>query len=221
MLQHHIKIALRNLWRSKEFSFINVFGLAVGMTIALFIALWIWDELNYNNFHENKDRLYKLYNTSTFNGETETYPALPLPLGDELRNNYPEIKRLTRSSWGWNHGLKVGDNLLYKDGLEVDQDFLEMFSFSWLAGNKESALIEPQSIVLTASSAESLFGHRNFDNIVSQSITYNNSSELIVTGIMEDAPANSTLDFNFLIPFTFFEKNNWWVSSSKNSWDIM
>lgn len=182
MLINYLKIALRSLWRNKGYSFINITGLAIGFACCVFILLWVKDELSYDRFHVNAENLY----APTFsNGSTVT----PTALAAFLKTEYPEIKFASRYR-------NIGDNLLkYEDteinenyGILVDPDFLHMFTFHFLKGDADSALQDPNSIVISASLAEKYFGKKEaLDRI----LTFNVNSKVKVTGVFKDYPLNS------------------------------
>ena len=134
------------------------------------------------------------------NEQKATQTSLPLPLYDELLSSYPELKYVTRLDAGKIHNLRVGEKVLMKEGFYADPDFLKMFSFQFKAGNIETALNEPASIVITESVAKMLFQDQD---PLGKSITMDIDHELLITGVLEDVPSNSSLQFNFLVPFEF------------------
>ncbi len=215
MFKNYFKIAWRNLLRNKGLSFINIFGLAIGMAFAMLIGLWIEYEVSYNKFHKNLDRLGLVRKNTLFNNEKNTQVGIPLPLYDELKTNYPEIKRVTRADWGSPHSLIVGNEKFKKKGLYVDPDFLKMFSFPIVKGNVETALRDPNSIMLTESLATTLFGKQN---PIGQAIKIDNEYNLHVTGVIQDPPYNSSISFDFLAPFEFKVQNFEWVKNAKTQW---
>src|SRR4051794_22283965 len=110
MLKNYFKIAWRNLLKSKAYSAINVLGLSIGMAVALLIALWIWDELTYDQYHKNHSQIAQVKTTQTFNGEVGTGQAVAMPLGNELRTKYgSSFKYISMASWNFGHILAVGD----------------------------------------------------------------------------------------------------------------
>jgi putative ABC transport system permease protein len=215
MIRNYFKIAWRNLAHNKIYSFINIFGLAIGMTFALLIGLWIHYETSYNTFHKNRDRIAMVRKHSSFNNEKRTHATTPLPLYDELRNNYPEVKNVTRMDWGNTHSIMQGDKKLNKRGSYVDPAFLEIFSFPLLKGNPRTAFNDPNSIILTASLARTLFGE---EDAMGKMVRIDNKYNVIVTGIAADVPENSTLQFEFLAPFEFKIQNFDWIKEAKSSW---
>lgn len=215
MFRNYFKIAWRNLLRNKGLSFINIFGLAIGMAFAMLIGLWIQYELSFDKFHKNFDRLALVRKNTLFNNEKNTQVSIPLPLYDELKTNYPEIKRASRADWGSPHSLIVGNEKFKKRGLYVDPDFLKMFSFPLVKGNVETALHDPNSIILTETLAKTLFGKQN---PIGQAIKIDNQYDLHVTAVIQDPPYNSSIGFEFLAPFEFKVKNFEWVKNAKTHW---
>ena len=129
MIKNYLTTAWRNLWKNKGLSVINILGLSVGMAFAMLIGLWIQFETSYDKFHENGGRIAIVQKNTLFNNEKNTQTGIPLPLYDELKSSYPDIKRISRMSWVSPHSLVVGNNKFNKRGTYVDPDFLKMFSF--------------------------------------------------------------------------------------------
>src|SRR5688500_3829944 len=129
MLKNYFKIVCRNLLKNKSLSFINIFGLAIGMAFAMLIGLWIQYETSFDRFHKNAHRIAVVRKHTLFNNEKNTQISIPLPLYDELKSNYPEVKRVSRLDWGSPHSLVVGNDKFKKNGTYADPDFLKMFSF--------------------------------------------------------------------------------------------
>src|SRR5205085_12266076 len=140
MLTNYLKVAWRHLLQNKGFSFINIFGLAIGMAFAILIGLWIQYETSFDRFHKNRDRIGMVMKHVLFNNEKTTEPATPLPLYYEVKSKYPEVKRATRMDWGDNYSMMVGDKKVKKTGRYVDPDFLKMFSFPIVKGDGNTAL---------------------------------------------------------------------------------
>jgi ABC-type antimicrobial peptide transport system permease subunit len=217
MFKHFIKITFRNLWRNKSFSFLNIAGLSTGLTVAMLIGLWMADEFAYDSFHEKYGQLYQVKMSDYVNGDLQTWNSVPLALAEELRKSFPEVRHVAEADWGSEHGLKSGDKQFFKNGYQVDGDFLKMFSFPLVAGNLETALEDPSAIVLTQEMATSLFGHKNWQDMLGQVVKVDNFHDQKVTGILENLPANSSLSFHFLLPFAVWEKQGW-VKDSRTSW---
>ena len=218
MLRQFFKLTFRNLWRQKSLSLLNIGGLAVGMTVALLIGLWIADEWSYDRFHENHDRLYQVMMSGQVNGQMATWNSVPLPLADELRESFPEVKRVAESDWGEEHGLQLGDKSLLRKGYFLHPDFLEMFSFPLLFGDPATVFDLPDAIVLTESAAKALFGHTYYKDLIGRSITIDNVLEVQITGILQDPPENSSLEFGFLMSFATWEAQVPWAKQNRSNW---
>ena len=215
MIGSYLIIFWRNLVKAKTLSFINVAGLAVGMTFIILIGLWVRSELSFDNFHSNGERIVMIMKNSESNGEKTTGASVPLPLYDELKNSYPEIENITRLDWGGIHNLAVNERKFMKFGHYADPGFLKMFTFDILSGNAEAMLNSPASIVLTRSLAQLLFGD---DDPLGKAVSLDNKHELLVTGVLDDIPHNSSLQFDFLVPYEFnilsdpsvLNRRAWW-----------
>ena len=213
MIRNYFKTAWRNLINNKAYSAINIFGLAAGMAVALLIGLWVYSERTYDKFLPDYDRLYQVQRNYDSNGDTLTFPTTSLRLADALRNEIPEIEYVAESDWMGSHGLKVGDRKFYMRGGQTGGDFLKMFRYPLLAGSADLVLNDPYSIVLTQSTAMTLFGK---EDPINKMVRFDNKNDLKVTGILKDLPANSTLQFNFLVPFSYLEQTNPRVKANRD-----
>ncbi|HEY2348701.1 MAG TPA: ABC transporter permease [Puia sp.] len=222
MFRNYLKIAWRNLIKSKTYSFINIAGLAAGMAVAMIVGLWMSDELSANRQFKNYDSIYQVMMHQTFDGKRGTQTALPYPLGEELKAKYPDMKGVAMCDWGRDHSLVYGDKKLSKFGHYIGEDAVNMFSMSILSGDK-NPLHNLHSIVLTDETAKALFGNENpLDKIV----RVDNTVDLKVTAVVAKFPRNSTLSFDYLMPFYLqetiysyikqYHKTNW----GNNSWQI-
>ena len=216
MFRNYCTIAWRNLLRNKTFSFINIMGLAVGMAFTIIIGLWIQYQFSFDDFQLNKSRIALLERHGMNNSEKITRQSTALPLYNELQSGYPEVKRVTRMSWLNEHSLIAGDKKLNKQGMYVDPDFLKIFTFQLLAGNVEKALADPNSLVLTETLAKTLFGSTN---PVGKIVKFDNQHILMVSAVAKDVPANSSVSFDFLVPFEFMVQSEDWVKRSLTQWD--
>ncbi|MEP7143633.1 MAG: ABC transporter permease [Ferruginibacter sp.] len=212
MYKNYFKIAWRNIVRSKGYSSLNILGLAAGMAVALIIGLWVYNEYSYDKFLPGYQQLYKVQRNYNSNGDTLTFPTTSLKLADALRNQVPEIEYVAESDWMGPHGLMVGDKKFYIRGALIGSDFLKMFQYPLLQGNANTVMKDPYSIVLTTSTARSLFGD---ENPVGKTVRFDNKDDLKVTGILKDLPGNSSLNFNFLVPFSYYEQTSPNVKSNR------
>jgi putative ABC transport system permease protein len=214
MLKNYITVAFRNIRRNTVYSFINIFGLAIGITCSILIFLWVRDEVSYDRFHKNADRLFQVWINATYDGRINTWNSVPLPTAEGLLEADPSIKHAITADWGSEHLLSAGDIRFNKNGNYATEEFLEAFQFPLLKGSAEKALDEPYSIVLTESTAKALFGDQEPMN---QFVRLDNADDLKVTGILKDVPSNSTFQFDYLMPFKYYEKQQW-VKNSKDNW---
>jgi ABC-type antimicrobial peptide transport system permease subunit len=198
MFKNYLKIALRNLWRRKGFSALNITGLAVGMASAILILLWINNEYSFDNFHKNKATLYQAWNHENINGRIESWQTTPAPLGPALLQEYPGIASTARADNRW-FVTDAGEKKMSSHSLVVDPAFLTMFSYPFLQGDPQTALNNTYSIVLTESMAKKMFGA---EPAMSRTIKID-SSLFNVTGILKDLPINNTWDFEFLLPWSY------------------
>jgi putative ABC transport system permease protein len=188
MLHTYVKIAWRNLTRNKTLSVINILGLSLGLTFAILIGLWIHFEESYEDFNVNKDRIAIVGRHLMLNNDKGTAFNVMLPLAAELKNNYPEIKHLTRLGGGSKHTLVVGNNKFSKTGLWIDPDFLNVFTLPVLKGNAKTALTDPNSIVLTESVAKAMFGD---ENPIGKQVRLDNQYTVQVSAVLKDLPKNT------------------------------
>ena len=216
MLKNYFIIAWRNLLRSKWYSFINTFGLSIGMAVALLIGLWVWDEMTYNQYHPNHERLAQVMTTQTFNGHTGTGPAVSIPIAKELRTNFAaDFKQVTQATWSNVHVLANGDKKLSPEGMNVEPAFPEMLSLKMLRGSRD-ALKDPSSILLTQSLATSLFGDADPMN---KTIRVDNKTNVKVAGVFEDLPHNTNFyREKYFMAWRLYASLNPWVDSNANNW---
>jgi putative ABC transport system permease protein len=203
MFRNYFKTAWRNILRSKGYSALNITGLATGMAVTLLIGLWVYHEYSYNKFLPNYQRLYQVKHNADIDGEVLTFNSTSLKLSEVFRSQYPEIEYVAATDWFSPHGLMTGNKKLYNNGGMVEGDFLKMFQYPLLQGNANTVLKDPFSIVLTESTATALFGN---EDPINKTIRFDNKNDLKVTGILKDIPANSSFQFNYLVPFSYLEQ---------------
>jgi ABC-type antimicrobial peptide transport system permease subunit len=214
MIQNYLKIALRNLLRNKVYSFINIGGLAVGMAVAMLIGLWIYDELSFNKYHQNYDKIGRAMQMQTLNGTTFTHQSMPFPMGEELKTKYGNnFKYLTMASWEGDHILAVGDKKLSKTGIYFDIEAPRMLSLKMLQGTNEG-LKSPNSILLSETTAKAFFGEAN---PINQTMKIDNKQDVKVTGVYEDLPYNTEFkNLKFIAPWDLYVTSSEpWVRKAK------
>jgi len=198
MLKNYFKIALRNIYRHKGYSFINIAGLAIGMVCSILIMLWVIDEWNYDRFHANEAYLYRIVTEAHYTDETSHFAYTPAMLASALKEEMPEIKDACRLAMLRQRLMKHGQNSYYENGLgAADPSFFDMFTFPFIRGSPESAFPELHSIVITEALAIKYFGDKNPIGRHMQLDDLN----LKVTGVIENIPQNSHIQFDALLPF--------------------
>ncbi len=216
MLKNYLKVTLRNLLRNKPAATINILGLAIGMACFILIALWVQDELGYDKFHNNRDDLFLL--TITHPNDIVDY-NVPYALAPVLASEYPEILEYTRiyeldmTTCSFKHQRENGQQVkFYEDRvILVDPCFFSMFTFPFVKGDPETALENPNSLILREEIARKYFGK---DDPLGKKLTFNNREDLIVTGVVR-VPSNSHIQFDFLSPLEDDLATNWnWKDQS-------
>lgn len=216
MFKNYIKIAVRNLLKNKVYSIINIAGLAVGMAVALIIGLWAVREFSFNKFLPKYNRLYQVMTNYTSKKEgTETAAVSSVPALEVFKKEIPGVKNAVLCDWINSHNLMVGNKKILSSGAQIGTEFLTMFEYPMIKGNPSDALKETYSIVLCESIAKTLFGDVD---PMGKFVRFDNKHNLIVTGVLKDVPSNSTLQFNYLVPFQYFMENTPWMQESKDDW---
>jgi putative ABC transport system permease protein len=217
MIGSYLKSAVRSVRKNRSFTILNILGLTSGMAVALLIGLWVQYEYSYDRFLPDYQQVYKVKLNATTNGQVHTQDAVPLPLEQIMKDEVPGIHSIVESDFMTEHGLKVGDNKLYIKGGFAGADFLSMFQYLLLAGKADQCLRETYSIVLTRSTAIALFGT---SDPMGKQVRLDNQHDLVVTGLMQDIPPNSSLQFNFLVPFSYYEQTHNFVKQSRTQWGV-
>lgn len=216
MIKNYFKVAWRNLIKSKGYSAINIGGLAVGMAVAMLIGLWVYDELTFDKYHQNYDRIAQVMQHANFNGKVETQVANPALMGPELRSKYgSDFKYVVQSSWTGGHLLSVGDKHITKVGNYFDAQAPDMLTLKMLKGTR-SGLKDPYSILLSASAAESIFGK---EDPINKTIKLDRTTDVKVTGVYEDLPDNTSFrEIKIMLPWELWVIQNPWAKTMKEPW---
>lgn len=216
MFRNYLKISWRNLARNPGYSFINIGGLALGMSIAILIGLWLYDELTYNRYHDNYDRVVQIMQHQTVDGNISSQVAMPIPLGNALREDYgSDFTHIALSSWVWNHVVSFNDRRITQTGAFVEESFPEMMTFKMVSGSR-TALEDPSSILLSESMANALFGD---DEPLDKTIQLDNKLDVKVAGIYKDLPDNSTFnDLRFIASWKLYITSEEWLKVAAGQW---
>ncbi|MFN3851156.1 MAG: ABC transporter permease [Spirosomataceae bacterium] len=216
MIRNYLKIAWRNLLKNKLYSFINIGGLAVGMAVAMLIGLWIYDELSYDKYHANYDRIAQVMQHALYNGKKETQVSNPAVMGPELRNKYGiHFKYVVQASWQNNFLVSLNNTPSRIKGYYFEPEITEMLNLKILNGTR-SGLKDPYSIMLSESVAKSLFGDKD---PIGKTLKLSQKYDLKVTGIYEDLPFNTSFrNLTAIVPWSLYLIDNQWIKTMENPW---
>jgi len=213
MIRNYFKIALRNLWKHKSFSAMNIIGLATGLAVCLLIVLYVMDELSYDRYNVNADRIYRLDGDIYFNDTQANFAVSPDPLGPTLKKDYPDIEQIARLNY-------QGDILIKKDNQNIkdhhavfaDSTFFKVFTVPMLEGDPNTALKDPNSIVIDETTAKKYF---NSTDVVGKTLYVDNTTNCKITGVIKDIPKQSHFHFSFIRP-RGKDNDNWLNNNTYN-----
>jgi hypothetical protein len=178
--------------QNKGYTFINIIGFAIGVASSLAVLLWVLDEISYDRFHDNASSIYMCYRKVIWNDEINFSEVTSAPVGHYAKEHIPGIAEYARFRQNLSK-LEFGPNSIIVTGLHADPSFLKIFSFPLIRGDADAVLTAPNSIVLSQRAATGLFGGQD---PVGKTL----KNGLVVTGIAENVPENSSIEFDFLIP---------------------
>ncbi len=211
MIGNYFKIAWRHILKNKAFSAINIGGLTIGLASCLLLLIYINYEWGYDKQFKNVENIYAIENNQTGDGEIFTFMATPGELAQTIQNEVPGVKNTVRVTYPSQELLNYGEKPMKKAGIYADSSFFSVFSYHFIRGNATSSLSNPNNIVITQKLAHTLFGAEDPLNKV---ISYKNQTQLKVTGIVENPPANSSMQFDYVLPWSLYETENPWVKNS-------
>ena len=198
MLKNLLKISLRTIWKEKTYSVLNITGLTIGITCSMFLLMYIMHELSYDRYHVNAPNIYRVVSNIKEPDNAFTWAVAQIPLAEELRDNYPEVKNAVRFFGTGRVQYKNGDKQFYEEDFYLaDSTVFDMFTYQFLSGDPATALDNPFSIVLTEKTARKYFS--DVSAALGQSIQNQQGEEFKVTGILDDIPTNSHFLFDGLI----------------------
>ncbi|GAB5410441.1 MAG: ABC transporter permease [Balneolaceae bacterium] len=224
MFKNYLKIAYRNIQKNKSYSFINIFGLGVGLASFLLLGIYITHELSYDTFHDDSDRIYRIVREApeeNYMGSS-WFGVNPMPLTIALGDNFDGIE--AAASFSESEALlKVETNSFYEQGINTDLDFFEMFTLEWISGDVTSAFKNPESVIITQSLAAKYFGAAN---PMGKDIFFDSDDDepvfRTVTGVISDIPSNSQLVFNFIVPSysldDYERASTYWMNNNEYSY---
>ena len=205
-LLRNISLTLR---RNKRYGVFNMIGLATGITCTVLIFLWVEDELTYNHEFKNRDNLYKVMQTMTWQGGTNVFPASPPVLAEYIQGEIPEVAHVTRLTFPQTYAMSFDDDKqTFETGYYCDPSFFSMFSVKFTNGRPEDAFRDMFSIVLTEKTAAKFFAG---ENPVGKTLRIDGGEFYTVTGVVKEFPENVSFRFGWLAPFQNFERKNEWA----------
>jgi len=198
MFKNYLKVSIRNLKNYKAYSLINIFGLAIGLTVCILLFLWVQDELSFDRFHYNADRIYRVVFADQSYDNIRHYSVTPPALAKALKNDYPEVVHSVTYYSQDGILIKQGEQLFRQKLGYATASLFDIFSIQFISGKPQTALQNPFSVILTEKTAKKYFGD---EDPISKILTMNNETDFIVTAIIEDPPKNSFLQFDAIIHF--------------------
>lgn len=214
MIKNYFKTAWRNLLNNKTFSLINISGLALGLTCSLLIMLWLKDEIRMDKFHQNDKRLFRVMENQAYSGDISTFESTPGILAENIVKDFPEIQMASQFLWESEPLFTVGDTFDKEKGRYAQKDFLRMFSYKLAKGDAASALARPDAVVLSKKLVDKYFKD---EDPIGKLIRIDNADNVIVTGVLEEIPASSSLKFDFLMSYDLWWKTNDWAKEWDNN----
>jgi ABC-type antimicrobial peptide transport system permease subunit len=209
MLQNIFKITFRNLLKNKTHSFLNIFGLAIGIACAGLIFLWVEDEVNWDSVHIKKNNLYYVKENQKYDTYTATFNSTPGLMAPVIQAEIPGIANTCRRSEGQTSLLfTINDRAMYAKGVYAEPSLFQMFTLPLVQGNNTTAFSQLYSLVITEKTAKKFFGEDK--NVIGKTVRVDNKENYVVTGVVKDIPENSSLQFEWVAPFEiYFQQSPW------------
>ncbi|MFL5741288.1 MAG: ABC transporter permease [Flavisolibacter sp.] len=214
MFKNYIKTALRNLWKNKTYSFLNIMGLSIGITCAALIFLWVEDELTYDHQNVKRNYLYEVLENQTYEAKTYTFSATPGVLAEGMKDEIPGIRNTCRTTWRQSLLFALDEKSIYEKGYYADGSLLNMFTVPFVKGNPKTVFSQLNNLVISETMAAKFFG--NTDPL-GKTLKVNNKENFLITGVFKDFPQNSTLQFDWLMPFQIYLSENEWLKRWGNN----
>ena len=218
MFKTNLKIAWRNLWKDRQFTFLNLIGLSTGLACTLLIYLWVTDELSFDKFHEKDSQLYQLMEHRKSADQVSISDESSGMLGETLAAQMPEVEfaaAVAPAAWFQRFTLTVGEKNIKAVGQYVGKDYFNIFSFKLLEGEKNKVLADKNSIVISEDLAKRLFSSTT--NIIGKPVQFEHSQIFFVSGVFEDIPYHSSEQFDFLLSFEYYKDVQGWVKTWNNT----
>jgi ABC-type antimicrobial peptide transport system permease subunit len=217
MFKNYLKTTLRNLWRNKTYSFLNIFGLSIGITCAALIFLWVEDELHFDHYNLKINRIYQVMENQAYAGKTYTFAATPGPLAPAMKLEIPGVVNSTRMTWNQNRLFSLGDKALYEEGVYIDSNLFNIFTIPFLEGNMSTVFSQQNSLILTEKMARKFFPDLDHQRIVGKTLKIDNKEDFLITAVIKDLPENSSIKFSWAAPYEVYHKTNNWLNEWGNN----
>jgi putative ABC transport system permease protein len=214
MFRTTLKSGLRNFWKNKSYSLLNILGLAIGIACAGLIFLWVEDETSFDGIHVQKDRIYMVLNNWPFSQHFSTYESTPGLMGPAIKAEIPGVANTCRMNEGKSTQLITnGNKSFYADGMYADSSLFSMFTIPFVQGSAATAFSQVHSMVITEKAAKKFFGDDK--KILGRTLRLDNKQDYQITGVVKDLPENNSIRFEWLVPFDIYYKENDWLKN----WD--
>jgi putative ABC transport system permease protein len=211
MLNNFFKTTLRNLWKNKSYSFLNIFGLAIGIGCAALIFLWVESEISFDQGNLKKDRLYSILENQAYNGKIYTYSSTPGLLAPAMKAEIPGVANTCRATWDQTLLFSSGDKSVFQKGLYADSSLLSMFTTPFVEGDPAHVFDQLHSLVITEKMRKRFFAAAG--PVVGKTLRVNNEKDYVIMGVVKDFPENSSLQFDWIAPFEIFFSQNPWLTN--------
>lgn len=225
MFKNFIKTAYRSLLRNKGFTILNILGLALGLAACLLIVLYVFDELSYDRYNAKADRIYRVNEDLKLGENKVDYAVCMPPLAEALKNEFPYVEDAARLKYAGSWHVKKGDAEMLENSVAyADPSLFHIFTLPMVAGSPASALVSPNSVVITESTAKKYFGNKTSDqDVIGKTLTFNDNNFYKITGVITDIPATSHFNFDFFISMSTYpdSKSDQWLRSDYNTYVLL
>lgn len=222
MFKNYLKTALRNLWKSRGFSAINIIGLAIGLATCLLILIFVMDELSYDRYNKKADRIYRLDGEILFGGNHFILAVAPAPAGPAMLRDYPEVEKEARFRGHGGFLVKKGSQNIREDRVVyADSTIFDIFTLPMIDGDPHTALQDPHTIVITESTARKYF---NETHVVGRTLVIDDKTNYKITGVIQDIPSQSHFNYDFFVSLSENEdakRTDQWLSNNYNTYVLL
>ncbi|MCO5950385.1 ABC transporter permease [Mucilaginibacter flavidus] len=221
MIKNYIKTAFRGLMKNKGFTFINVFGLALGLATCLLIVFYVFDELSFDSYNTKADRIFRVNNNIKFGGNENSYAVSPAPAAAAMKADFAEIEQVARFRNNGGNQVKKGKQNIVEDRMVyADNSIFSIFTLPMISGSPQNALTAPHTVVITEKMAKKYFDRTD---VVGQTLTFNDTSLYKVTAVLKNIPKQSHFNFDFFIamPGLAESKEDAWLSNNFNTYVLL